>query len=224
MYSIKKVNVPEGKSGEWSIEVFTVDRIDFRSLTHGRMAPPVGEKFTRLVRGGTLVMSDTPAEMRDHSYPVHRAQDNVLIAGLGLGMVLDAIASKPEVNKVTVIELSTDVISLVAPTYRAKFGDKVEIINADILTWKPPKGSFYDTAWFDIWDNICSDNVEQMKLLSRRFGRIARYKGFWCRAECERQYRADKRDNIYFDLVMNNARALEQSFNKIKSTIEGTKL
>lgn len=55
---MEKVNLPDMEKGRWKIERFTADRMDWSSWQHGR-AVPVGESFTRLMRGNTLVMSDT---------------------------------------------------------------------------------------------------------------------------------------------------------------------
>jgi hypothetical protein len=85
-----------------------------------------------------------------------------------------------------VIEMSPDVISLVADFYRTKFGDKAEIIEADALTWKPPKGSFYGAVWHDIWPSISADNLPEMHALHRRYGRRCDWQGSWARGFCER--------------------------------------
>ena len=177
---MKKVEIPEGTSGAWRVERFDVSESEARFANiRGRYIRP--GTYTRLMRGGTVVMSDTPAEMNDHYMAVRHAKDHVLIHGLGLGMVLDACLEKPNVSKATVIELSEEVISLVAPFYKAKWGDKVEIIHADALVWTPPKQSFFGMVWHDIWDYICADNLDDMKRLHRRYGRRCEWQGSWAR-------------------------------------------
>lgn len=131
-------------------------------------------------------MSDTPDEIRDLYPIVWKAQGHVLINGLGLGVVLQACLQKEDVTRATVIEISPDVIALVAPHYREKYGDRFEVIQADALAWKPPKGVRYGAVWHDIWDTICWENLESMKLLHRRYGRRADWQGSWCRYLCER--------------------------------------
>jgi hypothetical protein len=188
---IPNVTVPEGASGEWRVERFTVSedaarmdqlRSSFRPGGRGIRAGT----YTRLYRGRTLVMSDTPAEKRDHMFFVHAARGNVLIHGLGLGMVLGAVLLKPEVEKVTVVEASPDVIALVGPSYP---DPRVTIVQADAFAWQPPKGERFDAVWHDIWDDICSDNLDQMKTLHRRYGRRAAWQGSWARELCERYAR-----------------------------------
>jgi hypothetical protein len=136
------------------------------------------------MRHGTVVMSDTPAEKQDHYGFVHAAKGHCLINGLGIGMCLKAVLLKESVTAVTVVEKSADVIALVAPYYT---DPRVEIVHSCAFEYEPPKGVRYGAVWHDIWDNICSDNIEQMKRLHRKYGRRAGWQGSWCRWECERQ-------------------------------------
>ena len=182
MSLLEKVELPEMVNGNWRVERFTVDRPDFHSMLHGR-AVPVGETFTRLKRGGTLVMSDTPAEMRDHYAPVLNAKGACLINGLGIGMVLRAVLKKPEVTSVTVVEISREVLDMVSPHYA---DPRVTFVHADALQYKPPKGVRFQMVWHDIWDDICADNLPQMHALHRKYGRRTDWQGSWGRHEIER--------------------------------------
>jgi spermidine synthase len=182
---IEKVRLPEAARGQWRIEHFKTDSTDWGSLKMGRSVP-VGETFTRLMRGNTLVMSDTPAEMRDHMAPVVKAHGSCLINGLGIGMVLGAVLKRDVVTDVTVVEVSQDVIDMVSPHYS---DPRVTFVCADAMTYSPPRGKRYGMVWHDIWDNICADNLEQMKALHRKYGRRSEWQGSWCRYECERAAR-----------------------------------
>jgi hypothetical protein len=181
MQLIEKVTVPEGKRGAWQVERFEIPKNGLAFLYKNR-APTPGT-YTRLTHGTTCVMSDVPAEMRDHYEAVHQAKGHILINGLGLGMVLAACLKKREVTKATVIEIDKDVIDLVAPHYANK---RVEVICANAYEYKPPKGIRYGMVWHDIWSYICADNLEGMKKLHRKYGRVADWQGSWCRYQCER--------------------------------------
>ena len=133
-------------------------------------------------------MSDTTAEQRDHIEPVYKAKGHVLINGLGIGMVLMNCLEKPEVTRATVVERSQDVIDLVGPYYKKKYGKRVEIIKADALTYTPPKGIRYGMVWHDIWSDICGDNYEQMKKLHRRYGGKCDWQGSWSKRLARRDY------------------------------------
>ena len=188
-----RVDVPEGQSGDWRIERFTVDDAgasmhNLRDSIHGGGRGIVAGKYTKLMRGNTIVMSDTPAEIADHSYFVRsRAKGNVLINGLGLGWAVEALLQSEKVKTITVVEKSKDVINLVKQHYYDKCPkDKyLIIVHADALDYKPKRGQRFDAVWHDIWDYICGDNLEDMKTLHRKYGRRCDWQGSWCRYQCE---------------------------------------
>jgi len=72
--------------------------------------------------------------------------------------------------------------------------DRLEIIHADLFEWRPPKGQRYGMAWFDVWPTICQDNWDEMKLLQRRYGSKADWKGSWGRNEIMQMNRQDRED------------------------------
>uniref|UniRef100_A0A6M3L984 Methyltransferase n=1 Tax=viral metagenome TaxID=1070528 RepID=A0A6M3L984_9ZZZZ len=186
-----KSTIPEGVSGNWKVEKFIVSEFDekleimrsmFSFSSRGRYTPQ-GD-YTRLMRNGTCVMSDTPDELRDQRFAILEAKNHVLINGLGLGCIAELCLMKPEVSFVTVIEISEDVINLVGNYLKAKYPDKLNIVLADAMEFKPLKGAKFGMVWHDIWDNICSDNLPEMKKLHRKYGRYTEWQGSWCRERC----------------------------------------
>ena len=179
------INVPDGISGNWKVETFEVQEKELSQMISmfktGRGVP--AGTYKRLMRNGTCVMSNTPDEISDFMRFVWKAKGSVLVNGLGLGVLLKALLNKPEITDITVIEKSEDVIKLVAPTYTND--ERVTIINADAFEYKPPKDKKYNAVWHDIWDYICSDNLDEMKTLHRKYGRKAEYQESWCRWRCE---------------------------------------
>ena len=192
---IPSVKIPCGENGAYRIERKEIKRDKFdilREAFNGGRYTPDGT-YTFLYRGSTLVMSDTPDEKRDHYSAVRMATGNCLIAGLGIGMVLNAIAQKEEVKHIDVIELSKEVLSLVSPFYDSLYPSKITFHCASIFEWKPVKGTVYDMAWFDIWDTLCEDNLEEMATLHRKFGKCAKWKG-----SCGKEYlQYQRRRNNY---------------------------
>jgi hypothetical protein len=182
------IDITDGKSGDWSVETFTVSEEEAKfenmramfSFSTREIEPGT---YKRLKRNRTIVMSNTPMEIDDFQRFVSFAHGNILINGLGLGVVLKALLNKREVKSVTVIEKSEDVIKLVAPYFKDK---RVKIVHADAFTYKSPKNQHYDYVWHDIWDNICSDNLLEMKKLHRKYGKRTEHQYSWCRAKCER--------------------------------------
>lgn len=192
-----EINVPDGISGEWKVESFTVskDDSDFMSIRsifqNGRGSLPLGT-YKKLTRNGQLIMSNTPDEIRDFSYFAYCANGDILINGLGIGVLVKALIEKEDVKSITIIEKSKDVIKLSGPTYSED--KRVTIINADAFEYNPPLGIRFNYVWHDIWDNIESDNLPEMHKLHRKYGRKADYQESWCRYQCEQQ----KRQNRYY--------------------------
>lgn len=185
------LNLKEAQCGDWKIENFTVS--DNQAKYHNLYEAAHRGRFIksgtywRLLHKGEVVMSNTPAEIRDHIEFISRAKGNVLIAGLGIGMVLKALLEKYDVNHITIVEKSEDVIKLVSPFYK---DERVTIVHEDIFNYKPRE--IFDYGWFDIWTYICSDNYDDMKRLNRKFARSVKEKGHWCYDECKREYKNDK--------------------------------
>jgi len=178
---------PDGRSGDWAIETFEVSKqeADFariRSMFRPLESVEAGT-YKRLVRGRTIVMSNTQMELRTNRAIMHRAKGHILINGLGLGVVLAYILGKPEVESVTVVEKSADVIALTAPHFTDK---RLNIVHADAYEYKPEKGVRFAAVWHDIWDDICADNLTSMTRLKRKYGRRTDWQGCWSEYECQR--------------------------------------
>lgn len=190
--SIPDVSLPPGERPTASLKTFTItlEEAQWSNLImaikgHAYRALAPGT-YTRLVADGNLQMTDTPAEKVDHIEPVRKATGDCLIMGLGLGMVATAMALKPEVTRITVIEKNADVIALVAP----HLSDKIEVIHADALEWKPPANKKWSVIWHDIWHSICLDDCETRNILSRRYARRwTLYHGLWAQPEIRKLQR-----------------------------------
>lgn len=183
--------VPAGERGVWRIEIFEVDaqaaRWESMRAAVSGLGRTVGEgRYTRLMRGREVWMSDTRDEYRDHVELERRAHGRVLLNGLGLGCAARMCLAKPDVEHVTVVEIEPDVIELVRPALIEEFGaDRIEVVQGDAMTWRPPVGALYGAVWHDIWESICSDNLKAMNTLTRRYARRADWQGSWARGLCE---------------------------------------
>jgi len=190
------VAVPDGQSGLWAVETFTVTAADENS---SRVRAALDRKllrdivkagtYKRLVqytdasmhRGGETVMSNVDMEIKTNWEFLREARGRILINGLGLGMTLAYLLDFDDVTSITVVEASADVIRLVAPTYVTD--RRVAIVHADAFEYRP-RGQ-YDYVWHDIWTFISADNLDGMKKLHRRYGRRTRWQASWRRGDCE---------------------------------------
>lgn len=183
------VEVPEGTRGSVTVERFTVEAQSLENMRlafDGRGCRP--GTYTRLLRNGHLWMSDTTAERRDHIGPALAIRaggvESVLIGGLGLGMILRVALTTPGVRTVDVVEIDQDVVDLVGPHYEkmaADVGVDLRLHRDDLFTHRWPTGSRWDVAWFDVWENLCVDNLDSMARLGRSYGRRCGWWGCWGR-------------------------------------------
>lgn len=182
--------IPEGRSGEIQIKHIEVSQEDskftrLRAAIKGRprdYVPP--GQYAQLIVNGTLMMSDTPTEQRENFKLIQMAYGDVLIAGLGLGMVLVPLLANSNVTSVTVVEIDPDVIKLVVPHF---LGPKLKIIQADFTTWKAPNKARWHTIYFDIWPNINADDLPMISKLRQRYRRRLHPQGWiGCWAQRER--------------------------------------
>lgn len=159
--------VPEGSSGNVKVEHFEVPQVSLRMLFRPSEYVTPG-KYARLVINGQIMMTDTDMERTSNRTVLLCAHGHVLVAGLGLGMILHPILAKSSVETVTVLEKNPDVIKLIEPTVRHP---KLTVVQADVFDWTPPPAPKFNTVYFDIWAEICGNNLKDMAFLHRRYGR-----------------------------------------------------
>lgn len=195
----------------YSLEKFTV------SESEARMANGMAKRSAAFIDAGDyvrlmekrrsgwheVVMSDTPYERRTNLDFMLHAKGDILIAGLGIGMILLPLFETAGVTSITVIEKNLPIIQMILPQllpYAQKaFGLRFRVIHADIEQWLPPAGTRYQTIYFDIWNNVCGDNWPQMKMLHKRFRKYlakvtdTTWIGSWEQEECRYRHKEDSR-------------------------------
>lgn len=162
----------EKEQNGWKLEKFEVKNDDLLYAFRSGVDPG---NYIRLMHDGKLVMSDTDMEKRTNAEFCSKAHGDVLIGGLGIGLIVLAIQDKPEVNSITILECNQDVIDLVAT--QLPLNNKVKIVNADVFIWKPDKGIRYDTIYMDIWPLISKEIYQkEMRVLKKKFARYLKSK------------------------------------------------
>ena len=105
----------------------------------------------QLLIDGSRMMSDWPIEQRQHNEELKGMRGRVLIGGLGLGYAATVLLKRASVTHVTVVEISADVIKLVAPFTRDP-SNKLTVVHADLLEfYRDYNGQRFDWAFHDIW-------------------------------------------------------------------------
>ncbi len=182
----KNIRIPNKKIGNW--ELLTESYKPYRGVICDDMAidgykeySPLGffsEEFffPAVLENGNEWMTLTPVDLDTSVEAIEKAHGKVITFGLGLGYYAYMVSRKPEVESITVIEKSPDVIKLFKDEILPQFdrGDKVRVINADAFEYAekimPEEG--YDFAFVDTWRDA-SDGLpmyERMKKLEHLSG------------------------------------------------------
>ena len=190
MYKDMTEILKDGKVGDFELAQFEIGTNDMYAMLHG--IP--GGKFVRLTHRGEVVMSNTDMEKRTNTSFVLNAHGNVLIGGLGIGLIILAIQDKEEVKQITVVEKNAEVIELVGN--QLPLNSKVNIVHDDVFDYKPLFK--YNTIYMDIWNYINSDIYnQQMKPLISRYRRYLvpksedenKYIDCWCKLQAKNNRR-----------------------------------
>lgn len=173
----KNIRLENIKNGSWELKwesyapyraVICDDMIlnpDFSEI------PPLGFfteefRFPAVLEDGNEWMTLTPVDLDTCTEAIDAAHGKVVTFGLGLGYYAYMVSEKPEVESVTVIEKSPDVIRLfeehILPQFPNK--DKVRIVRADAFEYaeKDMPSEHFDLAFVDTWRDA-SDGAPMYK-------------------------------------------------------------
>lgn len=131
--------------------------------------------YTKLVLNGNLWMSDTPMERNTNLDFLMYANGDVLIFGLGIGLIVYPLLNDESIKSITVIENDKAVIDLIYPFLKKHDAlNKLIVLEGDAFTYNKhlPLVRKFDTIYFDIWVDICLDNYDSQKLLERTYRRF----------------------------------------------------
>lgn len=181
-----KVTLPYRKRGRARIVRYTLtpkrsEQTNWRIVMHAEdQAWSYPGKYTGLMVDGITVTSDEAKEIADQLPFIERASGRVLLSGLGIGMCLQALLRKVDVEHVTVVEECADVLAIVTPHYLTMFGgERMSFVHADALSWQPPAGSHWDYAYHDIWPVAYGGFWPQHQYLYDRYAACVNEQDSW---------------------------------------------
>ena len=132
-------------------------------VTNYRAIPLSDVCLPVLSYNGSTIMSVEPFEINSFKPFIERASGHVLLCGCGLGMLVYMVALKPEVQKVTVVDCSLDVINLCSKEIISQFSDefknKISLVHSDAIDFlKTCDSASYTCCNVDIW-NLPADMI-----------------------------------------------------------------
>ena len=127
---------------------------------------PQGFKFPAILEDGNEWMTLTPVDLDTCEEAIAAAHGKVVTFGLGLGYYAYMSSEKEEVESVTVVELSREVIDLFERVILPQMpnGHKIRIVNSDAFDYAKrimPSEKF-DVAFVDTWRDA-SDGAPMYK-------------------------------------------------------------
>lgn len=178
----KNIKIDNVSLGKWELkkEVYPAYRgviaADMMLSDDFREIPPLGFfkedfHFPAVLEDGNEWMTLTPVDLDTCEDAIKAARGRVVTYGLGLGYYAYMVSRKPEVESITVVEKSPDVIKLFRDHILPKFEhkEKVRIIEADAFLYAEHKAPAerYDLAFVDTWRDASDGEpmYEKMKPL-----------------------------------------------------------
>ena len=171
------VNIPAGVSGDFEIAHYTKDTTDNRWPLY---LSKNNEATVLLKKGYSMpLMQDSEAEYNDHQWLWDNATGDVLIGGLGVGLVNKVLIDNSNITSVTIIEKYQDVIDLVWDNCAKD--ERFNLIHADINTWEIPADSHWDIGFFDTWisNDVWSLDEYKNDMIEKYSPHLTKING-WC--------------------------------------------
>ena len=223
----KNINPNSISDGDWEIKweeykpyqaVIASDMIiedDFTEI------PPLGFftesfRFPAILEGGNEWMTLTPVDLDTCEDAITQAHGRVVTFGLGLGYYAYMVSEKPEVESVSVVELSDKVIELFKKHLLPKMpnGDKIKIVNRDAFEYAKevmPKENF-DLAFVDTWRDASDGAPMYLKMKAlEQYSPNTKFL-YWIENFLISKVRADR----VAELMDNPTAELEQILDEIK--------
>lgn len=178
--------IPEGESGDFSIHHCTtttgpgswLNYVNYKGLTGG----PYTVLCQRFGGAWLNIMQDTEAEYTEHDWLMSRLSGDILIGGLGIGMINIPLLASSDITSVTIVEKNQDVIDLVWANCAKD--DRFTIVCDDINTWDPDATdglptTTWDVAWFDTWLTHQEPISEYAANMNNKYGSYVTEIGGW---------------------------------------------
>lgn len=159
--------------GHWRLQVAPL------LLSAGYWNPPMLTRDTAILsrreaEGYRTWMSMTPMEIESQEIGVRAASGHTVVMGMGMGWATVNAALRPEVTRVTLVELDPDVIEMnrligLFDQLPADIVAKIDVVNADAMEYRSDTPA--DMLMSDIWLPINGDErMEQSRVMARNTG------------------------------------------------------
>lgn len=117
------------------------------------------------------VMDNGPFELITNKHFIDNANGDVLIFGLGMGMIVYPLLLDTDVTSITIIEIDQDIIDYVGGIVKENDpSNKVTIIQGDAMTYHEQMvGQVFDFIYFDYWDLLNDNAFNEMAIVKQLY-------------------------------------------------------
>jgi len=136
-------------------------------------------------KSNECIMSSNLFERLTNQNFINSVKGDVIIFGLGLGLILFPLLEDEEINSITVIDNSIDIINTIGPIIKNyDVNDKLTIINGDVFTYyQQLNDAKFDVAYFDYWNIVDTTIQTDMETLKELYKNNIKETGqimYWC--------------------------------------------
>lgn len=132
--------------------------------------------FPIMLKDEIVVTSITTLQINMMEKSIKKAKGNILTLGLGLGYYAYMVSQKAEVERVTIIENSQEIIDLFEENILPQFAnkEKIQIIKADAFEYmRALDDGEYDSCFVNIWaDEGDTKTYLDFKAISHKFSKM----------------------------------------------------
>jgi spermidine synthase len=133
-----------------------------------------GKLIRHLVIDDVIWMSNDHVEYKDIDRAIKNAHGNCFVGGLGLGLIVEELLNKKEVNSIKVVEINDNIRRLVAPNFGAWYrrdldcyltnDGRLKIYCGDATKDFFAESNEYDYVYADFWLEPTSEAKQSMEL------------------------------------------------------------
>ncbi len=124
-----------------------------------RRPRPYGDKDPWKQQTSNPYMSHTPMEILSLRTGTRRAKGRVIVAGLGLGHQLIEVSKRKKVSKLTLVEISQELVDWIYPRIEPHLGMEVEVVVGDAYKLLPDMSA--DVALLDTFEGYGSNHYKR---------------------------------------------------------------
>lgn len=125
------------------------------------------------------MMSNHETETITNQKFLDRAKGDVLIFGLGLGVIIFPLLSDDSITSIDVVEIDLSLIEYVGNVIsKQDFNRKVNIVNGDVFSYHESLKKSYDTIYLDIWEFVGEKELFEIKELHKTYHKFLNKSGW----------------------------------------------